>query len=203
MKAYEACLAETSSKHAPLVRRPGHDKPNARLIVSRVIVDALEELDMSYPEPDARAGASCRRSAGGSSNEATLSPCLNRRAASSTWTWTRSMRRSSSATTLSCGGRPVAVGGPAQVARRGGRRRATKRARSRALGHPDARALRLCPSLVVVRPDFARYRAVSQQVMTILRSATPLVEPLSLDEAYLDVTDNLWASRSRATWRRN
>jgi DNA polymerase-4 len=56
---------------------------------------------------------------------------------------------------------------------------------------PTARALRLCPQLVVVRPDFARYRAVSQQVMAILRSATPLVEPLSLDEAYLDVTENL------------
>src|SRR5205814_919685 len=42
------------------------------------------------------------------------------------------------------------------------------------------------------RPDFARYRAVSQQVMAILRSCTALVEPLSLDEAYLDVTDNLW-----------
>jgi DNA polymerase-4 len=57
---------------------------------------------------------------------------------------------------------------------------------------PMARALRLCPSLAVVPPDFARYRAVSQQVMAILRSCTPLVEPLSLDEAYLDVTDNLW-----------
>ena len=55
-----------------------------------------------------------------------------------------------------------------------------------------ARALRLCPELVVVRPDFARYRAVSQQVFEILRSCTPLVEPLSLDEAYLDVTENLW-----------
>src|SRR5260221_1494661 len=55
-----------------------------------------------------------------------------------------------------------------------------------------ARALRLCLRLVVLRPDSARYGAVSQQVMAILRSATPLVEPLSLDEAYLDVTDNLW-----------
>src|SRR5262245_48461173 len=55
---------------------------------------------------------------------------------------------------------------------------------------PMARAVRLCPELAIVRPDFARYRAVSQQVMAILRSATPLVEPLSLDEAYLDVTEN-------------
>jgi len=57
---------------------------------------------------------------------------------------------------------------------------------------PMARALRLCPELVIVRPDFARYRAASQKVMAILRSCTPLVEPLSLDEAYLDVTENLW-----------
>jgi DNA polymerase-4 len=55
---------------------------------------------------------------------------------------------------------------------------------------PMARALRLCPQLEIVRPDFAKYKAVSQQVMAILRSVTPLVEPLSLDEAYLDVTEN-------------
>jgi DNA polymerase-4 len=57
---------------------------------------------------------------------------------------------------------------------------------------PMARALRLCPDLVIVAPDFERYRRVSQQVMGILRTCTPLVEPLSLDEAYLDVTENLW-----------
>jgi DNA polymerase-4 len=57
---------------------------------------------------------------------------------------------------------------------------------------PMSRAVRRCPELVIVRPDFARYRAVSQQIMEILRSCTPLVEPLSLDEAYLDVTENLW-----------
>jgi DNA polymerase-4 len=56
---------------------------------------------------------------------------------------------------------------------------------------PMARALRQCPELVIVRPNFTLYKAVSQQVMGILRSATPLVEPLSLDEAYLDVTENL------------
>ena len=53
MKAYEACLAATSSRHAPWYVVPADDKPNARLIVSRIIVDALDALDMSYPEPDA------------------------------------------------------------------------------------------------------------------------------------------------------
>jgi hypothetical protein len=53
MKAYQACLAATSTRHAPWYVVPADDKPNARLIVSRVIVGALEQLDMSYPEPDA------------------------------------------------------------------------------------------------------------------------------------------------------
>jgi DNA polymerase-4 len=52
--------------------------------------------------------------------------------------------------------------------------------------------VRLCPELRIVRPDFERYRQVSGQVMEILRACTPLVEPLSLDEAYLDVTENAW-----------
>jgi DNA polymerase-4 len=55
-----------------------------------------------------------------------------------------------------------------------------------------ARAVRLCPSLVIVPPDFARYRAASQAVFAIFRDVTPIVEPLSLDEAYLDVTENAW-----------
>jgi DNA polymerase-4 len=89
-------------------------------------------------------------------------------------------------------GRPVAVGGQAES--RGVVAAASYEARAFGVrsAMPMARALRLCPSLVVVRPDFTRYRAVSQQLMAILRSCTPLVEPLSLDEAYLDVTDNLW-----------
>ena len=57
---------------------------------------------------------------------------------------------------------------------------------------PMARAVRLCPSLVIVAPDFSKYRAVSSQVFDLFRSVTPLVEPLSLDEAYLDVTTNTW-----------
>jgi DNA polymerase-4 len=57
---------------------------------------------------------------------------------------------------------------------------------------PMSRAVRLCPELVIVPPNFSLYRAVSEHVMGILHSATPLVEPLSLDEAYLDATENLW-----------
>jgi DNA polymerase-4 len=55
-----------------------------------------------------------------------------------------------------------------------------------------ARAVRLCPALVIVRPDMARYKAASAAVFAIFREVTPLVEPLSLDEAYLDVTENAW-----------
>lgn len=53
---------------------------------------------------------------------------------------------------------------------------------------PALRAERLCPDAVFVPPDFARYKAVSRQVREIFLSHTDLVEPLSLDEAYLDVT---------------
>jgi DNA polymerase-4 len=48
---------------------------------------------------------------------------------------------------------------------------------------------------VIVPPDFSRYRAVSQEVFKLFRAVTPLVEPLSLDEAYLDVTENAWGER--------
>jgi len=89
-------------------------------------------------------------------------------------------------------GRPVAVGGPPES--RGVVAAASYEARACGVrsAMPMARALRQCPDLVVVRPDFPRYREASRRVMAILRSATPLVEPLSLDEAYLDVTENLW-----------
>ena len=56
---------------------------------------------------------------------------------------------------------------------------------------PTARAVRLCPDAVLVRPRFDRYREVSRTVRAIFLSHTPLVEPLSLDEAYLDVTVEL------------
>ncbi|HEX6088436.1 MAG TPA: DNA polymerase IV [Thermoanaerobaculia bacterium] len=56
---------------------------------------------------------------------------------------------------------------------------------------PASRAKRLCPTGVWLPPDFERYRAVSHQIRTIFERHTPLVEPLSLDEAYLDVTSEL------------
>jgi DNA polymerase IV len=56
---------------------------------------------------------------------------------------------------------------------------------------PCARARRLCPEGIFVHPNFEKYRAVSQQIRAIFERHTPLVEPLSLDEAYLDVTEEL------------
>jgi len=55
---------------------------------------------------------------------------------------------------------------------------------------PAIRAERLCPHAIFVPPDFTRYRAVSQLAREIFKRHTDLVEPLSLDEAYLDVTEN-------------
>lgn len=55
---------------------------------------------------------------------------------------------------------------------------------------PALRAERLCPDAVFVPPDFTRYKAVSRQVREIFQRQTDLVEPLSLDEAYLDVTES-------------
>jgi DNA polymerase-4 len=89
-------------------------------------------------------------------------------------------------------GVPVAVGGdPSQ---RGVVAAASYEARAFGVrsAMPMARAVRLCPSLAIVRPDFTRYRTASQTVFEIFRAVTPLVEPLSLDEAYLDVTENAW-----------
>jgi DNA polymerase IV len=55
---------------------------------------------------------------------------------------------------------------------------------------PVIRAERLCPEAIFVPPDFVRYRAVSRAVREIFQRHTDLIEPLSLDEAYLDVTEN-------------
>ncbi|MBD8024511.1 DNA polymerase IV [Microbacterium gallinarum] len=61
---------------------------------------------------------------------------------------------------------------------------------------PVGQALRLCPTAIVVPPHFDRYLALSGQVMRIFRDVTPLVEPLSIDEAFLDVRGvrRLWGS---------
>ena len=89
-------------------------------------------------------------------------------------------------------GKPVAVGG--EPDKRGVVAAASYEARKYGVRSaiPMARGVRLCPSHVIVHPDFQKYRTISQQVFAIYRSVTPLVEPLSLDEAYLDVTENSW-----------
>src|SRR3989440_3514650 len=56
---------------------------------------------------------------------------------------------------------------------------------------PATRAMRLCPQAVFIHPNFDKYRAVSRDIRAIFEKHTPLVEPLSLDEAYLDVTQEL------------
>src|SRR5260370_5468004 len=55
---------------------------------------------------------------------------------------------------------------------------------------PASRAERLCPNAVFLPPDFPRYRIVSRQVREVFQRHTDLIEPLSLDEAYLDVSEN-------------
>lgn len=84
-------------------------------------------------------------------------------------------------------GHPVAVGGSGN---RGVVLAATYPARIFGVhsGMPMARARRLCPHLVVLRPDSERYQQVSGSVMQLFRTVTPFVEPVSMEEAFLDVT---------------
>ena len=85
-------------------------------------------------------------------------------------------------------GRPVMVGG--STSSRGVVAAASYEARKYGVhsAMPTATAIRHCPHGIVVKPRFDRYREVSGQVMAIFHQLTELVEPLSLDEAYLDVT---------------
>jgi len=101
-------------------------------------------------------------------------------------------------------GRPMAVGGTGS---RGVILSATYEARAQGVrsAMPVMRARRLCPELVTLPPDFATYQDVSFGVMEVFRSVTPLVEPLSLDEAFLDVRGaarRLGSPRQVAAWIR-
>ena len=68
---------------------------------------------------------------------------------------------------------------------------------------PMSQARKLCPQLTVIAPDFEKYRAVSAQIHAVFQRYTAQIEPLSLDEAYLDVTENLQniASATEAAMR--
>ncbi|WP_196759912.1 DNA polymerase IV [Pseudomonas putida] len=93
-------------------------------------------------------------------------------------------------------GRPMAVGG--QPGQRGVI--ATCNYEARAYGVRSAmssgHAMKLCPDLLIVRPRFEAYREASREIHAIFRDYTDLIEPLSLDEAYLDVSDSQWFSGS-------
>jgi len=87
-------------------------------------------------------------------------------------------------------GKPIAVG---DSATRGVVAAASYEARAFSVhsAMPSVTAKRKCPDLIFVPPRFDVYKAVSQQIREIFAEYTPLIEPLSLDEAYLDVTENL------------
>ena len=87
-------------------------------------------------------------------------------------------------------GKPVAVGGARE---RGIVAAASYEARKFGVhsAMPSVTAKRKCPDLIFVKPRFDAYKAISLQIREIFATYTPIIEPLSLDEAYLDVTENL------------
>lgn len=99
----------------------------------------------------------------------------------------------------SLAGKPVAVGGSAS--QRGVLTTCNYEARKFGLhsAMPTSQALRRCPNLILLPVNMAHYRAVSQQIRDIFLRYTPIIEPTSLDEAYLDVSD-CTACHGSATW---
>src|SRR5277367_3724537 len=91
-------------------------------------------------------------------------------------------------------GKPVAVGGSRE---RGVVAAASYEARKFGVhsAMPSLTAKRRCPDLIFVKPRFDAYKAISEQIRQIFAEYTPIIEPLSLDEAYLDVSGNLSATR--------
>src|SRR3954471_1912265 len=92
-------------------------------------------------------------------------------------------------------GKPVAVGGSRERGVVAGASYEGRRFGVRS-AMPSVTAKRKCAALIFVEPRFDVYRAVSRQVRAILAEYAPIIEPLSLDEAYLDVTENLKAMSS-------
>src|SRR6201992_2167869 len=90
----------------------------------------------------------------------------------------------------SLAGKPLIVGG---VAGRGVVAAASYAVRKYGVhsAMPMSTALRLCPHAICVQPRMARYKEVSSQVFAVFHEVTPLVQGLSLDEAFLDVTDSV------------
>lgn len=107
----------------------------------------------------------------------------------STSTWTRSTRLSSSATIRNSGGRPIAVG---RGEGRGVVATASYEARRYGVhsAMPSYRAKELCPNLIFIHPNMQRYKEVSGAIQAIFRRYTPLVQPISIDEAFLDITES-------------
>ena len=93
-------------------------------------------------------------------------------------------------------GRPVVIGGSPEG--RGVVAAASYEARAYGIrsATPAARAVRLCPQVVFIKPEFPRYRSESRLVFAIFREFTDIVQPVSIDEAFLDVSDRLdrWGS---------